>query len=106
MGIRVLFLYPNTYGINMLPPAIALFTAILRERGHDISIFDTTYYPLNYGVDSDGTKMKNLNVLPFDMKSRGITAHTTNWRDDLQIRLREFPLSPLPDPSGVTRPLS
>ena len=23
MGIKVLFIYPNTYGMNMLPPAIA-----------------------------------------------------------------------------------
>ena len=30
MGIRVLFLYPNTYGMNMLPPAIALFSALLK----------------------------------------------------------------------------
>ena len=31
MGIRVLFLYPNTYGMNMLPPAIALFAALLKK---------------------------------------------------------------------------
>ena len=36
MGIKVLFLYPNTYGMNMLPPAIALFASILKKQGHQV----------------------------------------------------------------------
>ena len=39
MGIKVLFLYPNTYGMNMLPPAIATFSAILKNEGHKILRF-------------------------------------------------------------------
>ena len=70
MGINVLFIYPNTYGMNMLPPAIALFSAILKERGHRVEIFDTTYYSIDYGVDSDGSKVENLNVVPFSMKKK------------------------------------
>jgi hypothetical protein len=31
-GINVLFIYPNTFGMNMLPPAIAMFTAILKKE--------------------------------------------------------------------------
>ena len=26
MGIKVLFLYPNTFGMNMIPQAMALFS--------------------------------------------------------------------------------
>ena len=43
-GIKVLFLYPNTFGMNMLPPAIALFSALLKREGHQVKVFDTTYY--------------------------------------------------------------
>ena len=50
MGIKVLFLYPNTYGMNMVPPAIALFSAILKKEGHQVQIFDTTYYQIDYGI--------------------------------------------------------
>ena len=39
-GIKVLFLYPNTFGMNMLPPAIALFSAILKKEGHQTKIFE------------------------------------------------------------------
>ena len=43
MGIKVLFIYPNTYGMNMLPPAIAMFSSILKKHGHEVQIFDTTH---------------------------------------------------------------
>ena len=43
MGIKILFIYPNTYGMNMIPPAIALFSALLKNQGHKSEIFDLTY---------------------------------------------------------------
>ena len=54
MGIRVLFIYPNTFGMNMLPPAIALLSAILKQNDHKVALFDATYYSIDYGLDSDG----------------------------------------------------
>ena len=46
----------------MLPPAIALFSSLLKEEGHKVEIFDT-YYSMDHGIDSDGSKMENLNVM-------------------------------------------
>ena len=90
MGVRVLFVYPNTYGMNMLPPAIAMFSAILKKEGHQVEIFDTTYYSLDYGMDSDGSKMERLNVVPFKMEEKGISRKTSNWKDDLKKQLNDF----------------
>ena len=90
MGIKVLFIYPNTFGMNMLPPAIALFSSLLKERGHRVEIFDTTYYSLDHGIDSDGSKMENLNVMPFDMGSRGIRLKSSNWKIDLHNQVKKF----------------
>ena len=44
LGLRVLLFYPNMRGHTMLPPAIALFSALLKERGFHVDLFDTTYY--------------------------------------------------------------
>jgi radical SAM superfamily enzyme YgiQ (UPF0313 family) len=90
MGIKVLFLYPNTYGMNMLPPAIALFSALLTARGHKVELFDATYYQVDHGIDSDGTKMDHLNVMPYDLGERGIKMRTTDWRDDLRAQVKRF----------------
>ncbi len=66
--MRVLLVYPNMHGMNMLPPAIALFSALLKERGHTVGFFDATDYPNpEYdGFDSDKAKEKNLNARAFD----------------------------------------
>jgi len=90
MGIKVLFIYPNTYGMNMLPPAIALFSTLLKSAGHKIEVFDSTYYQTDYGIDSDGTKMEFLNVVPYNMDQRGIKLRTSDWRDDFAQQLKSF----------------
>ncbi len=47
MGIKVLLVYPNTFGVNLLPPAIGIFTAILRDNGHAVDLFDASEWDLN-----------------------------------------------------------
>ena len=92
MGINVLFIYPNTFGMNMLPPAIATFSSILKKEGHKIEIFDTTYYAVDYGIDSDGSKEDNLRVVPFkdEMKKRNMRIKDTNWKDDLKHQINQL----------------
>ena len=74
--INILFIYPNTFGMNMLPPAIALFNALLKQHGHNVRLFDATYYSMDYGVDSDGSKADNLNVASSSYNSYRILAHS------------------------------
>jgi anaerobic magnesium-protoporphyrin IX monomethyl ester cyclase len=90
MGIRVLFVYPNTYGMNMFPPAIALFSTLLKDRGHQVDLFDATYYQANYGIDSDGAKADRLNVVPFNPDEHGIKIRKTDWREDLRDQVKSF----------------
>ena len=78
MGIKVLFIYPNTYGMNMIPSAIALFSALLKKEGHKVEIFDSTYYVTNYGIDSDGSKVESLQAVAFNMEDRGIKMKNLN----------------------------
>ena len=89
-GINILFIYPNTFGMNMLPPAIAMFTAILKREGHKVDIFDTTYYSVDHGIDSDGSKMEKLNVAPYSMEEKGIRLSTTDWKKDLREKVNKF----------------
>ena len=42
--MKVLFVYPNHKGMNMLPPAIGLLSSCLKNNGHNVDLFDTTYY--------------------------------------------------------------
>ena len=79
----------------MLPPAIGLFTAILRRDAHEVELFDTTIYEKSFGaIDSDKLKSENLNARPFDdslltqlaKKSNPIQDfifHVSNFKPDL-----------------------
>jgi len=65
--MKVLLFYPNLYGMNMLPPAIGFFTALLRKDGHDVALFDTTIYEgLDDSINTDQEKADNLNARAFD----------------------------------------
>ena len=88
--MKVLLLYPNLYGMNMLPPAIGLFTALLRRDGHKIKLFDTTIYEDLAGSDSDKQKADNLNARPFDDSLLKEQALHTNPLDDFRKSLDEF----------------
>ena len=92
MGIKVLFIYPNTFGMNMLPPAIALFSAILKNEGHQVKIFDTTYYSVDHGIDSDGSKEEGLNVVPYqkEMEKKDLRIKDTDWKEDLKKLVNEY----------------
>ena len=92
MGIKVLFLYPNTFGMNMLPPAIATFSAILKKQGHEVQVFDTTYYAIDFGIDSEGSKEDRLNVVPYtqEMEKKNLRLKDSNWKDDLHNKINEF----------------
>ena len=92
MGINILFIYPNTFGMNMLPPAIATFSAILKQHNHKVQVFDTTYYAVDHGIDSDGSKEQGLNVIPFskEMENKNIRMKDTSWKADLKKQLEQF----------------
>lgn len=88
-AFNVLFLYPNLRGMNMLPPAIALFARILKDHGFNVALFDTTYYETGDSFDSDKAKEKNLSVRPFDMTPQ-VTLRTTDPAEDLNRLIDSF----------------
>ena len=51
--LKVLMVYPNLRGMNMLPPAIGLLSAILKRSGFEVKLFDTTYYEKLDGTHSE-----------------------------------------------------
>lgn len=88
--MRILLFYPNLYGMNTLPPAIGLFTAVLRQRGHEVALFDTTIYENLSAVDADKQKSDNLNARPFDDTLLKQHARTSNAGEDFREIIRQF----------------
>lgn len=94
MSFKVLLVYPNQRGMNMLPPAIGLLSSILKEDGNTVELFDTTYYEkLDEAgvaeVDSDNIKTEKLMARPYKMPNQ-ITLKTTSVFDDFKIKVESY----------------
>lgn len=98
-NFRVLMLYPNIQTEMMPPPAIALFSALLKREGFQVALFDTTNYEIETEfVDPEGThrklvnservKMANLNVRPFPILSK--ERKTTSAYEDFRRQVESF----------------
>ena len=58
---KVLFLYPNERHMSLVPPSIALLSAIAKRENFSVDLFDTSLYPKE-GLDSDEIREQNLSV--------------------------------------------
>ncbi|MBF0546915.1 MAG: B12-binding domain-containing radical SAM protein [Candidatus Riflebacteria bacterium] len=90
--MKVLLIYPNFHGMNMVPPAIGLFTAILRNDGHVVALFDTSNYkiPCQEDFDSDKEKEKNLYSRPFDGSILDINLNQGDVFQDFLLKISTF----------------
>ncbi len=89
---KILFLYPN--GTLMNPPAIAIgiFTALLKQNGFEVDLFDTTLYP---DIDPDAKilddeKEDSLQARPTNYEDRGVKLLTSDMLSDLAKKVDEF----------------
>jgi len=93
MDLRVLLVYPNLRGMNMLPPAIGLLSAVLKRSGFTVKLFDTTYYEKlgdeHAEADSDQMKVEKLMARPFTMPKE-VTLRTTNIFEDFKKEVDSF----------------
>ena len=90
--MKVLLVYPNMHGMNMIPSAIALFSSLLKEQGHKVDLFDSTNWiiPEEADFDSDKVKEKNLNVRPFDDSILKSEIRTTDVFEDFESKITSF----------------
>lgn len=89
--MKILLFYPNLYGMNTLPPAIGIFTAILKKAGHNLALFDTTIYKGLYGsIDTDMQKSRYLNARPYDDSVLKRYAKNTSAEEDFRKIIKGF----------------
>jgi len=86
-----------------MPPAIAVFSALLKQKGIEVALFDTTYYPWDHAntvvsgqgvgrfdLSSDKRKELALQVRPFNLEERGIRPKETDMVEDFKHQVDTF----------------
>lgn len=64
-NFKVLFVYYNPRKMSLVPPAIAIFSSLLKAIGAHTDLFDTTLYNKQEGSDADSIEEQTLTVKPF-----------------------------------------
>ena len=93
---KVLFVYPNERAMSTIPPAIALLSQLLKQKGHITDIFDTTFYEFGDDLtleDGDKGSEKSLQVRPIldvDDDNLHFKKKFTDPAVDLRKKITEF----------------
>jgi anaerobic magnesium-protoporphyrin IX monomethyl ester cyclase len=84
---KVLMLYPSPRGMSLVPPSLALFSALLKREGMSVDLFDTSFYKSDES-DADSIKEKNLTVRP--VKEKKFDYKKTDMYEDLCKKVSEY----------------
>jgi len=93
---RILLFYPNLHMSALMPQSIGIFTALLKEEGYKLDLFDCTYYQdidvLNLGKSTTDEKIDNKQVRKHDnseWEKKG-TKQKIGIKEDFLKKINEF----------------
>ena len=88
--LKILFLYPNLNMSTLVPNAISILSAVLKEDGFkNIDLFDTTFYQTRED-SKDEDRVKHGQVQPFNFVERGIKLKQSDMYQDFIRKIDEF----------------
>lgn len=85
---RVLLVYANSPMDNLMPVSVSSLAGSLLNRGFEVRLFDTTFYP--WTDKAGGERCGSLQVAEFDYGKVGIKFITTDVFQDFHLLVREF----------------
>lgn len=84
---RVLFLYPNIQMCALMPTGIALLSAMLKQEGFTVDLFDCTFYknPLNINYPFYQSSLR-----PVKWEEKGVRFLESDLKSDFQKKGRRL----------------
>lgn len=89
MGTNVLLVYANSFMDNLIPLGISILSACLKKAGHEVRLFDTTFYPTSEKT-GDEAREETLQVKPTKLSDFGITPKETDMIEDFKKLVEEY----------------
>ncbi len=88
-GIRVLLVLANSFMDNLIPLSVSLLSACLKQAGHEIRLFDTTFYKTREATGDD-VRVKTLQVKCTNFADLGIFPKNSDMVSDFNQVVAEF----------------
>ena len=70
--MKFLMIYPNNTGASRVPLGIVYLLTILKEQGHNVKLFDMTFYGVNVDNNYVDVRSTNLNFKRIDLAPYGV----------------------------------
>lgn len=96
-GIRVILVLANSFMDNLIPLGVSLLSACLKEAGHEVKLFDTTFYKTRERT-GDEARIETLQVKHTNLADFGILPKDSDVISDFKKLVKEFK----PDLIGVS----
>jgi len=95
--MNILLIWPNKDNFGFKPISLALISAILKQQGHKVELFDTTF--IDFGYESDSEVQSRIKVFkPIDFSGYDVAKKKANLQAELTEKLDDFQ----PDLVGVS----
>jgi anaerobic magnesium-protoporphyrin IX monomethyl ester cyclase len=99
--MRFLMIYPNNTGWARAPLGIVYLLTILQEQGHEVRLFDMTFYGVDLDKHHGHRRAKRLNFRPVDLTPYGVT-HKRSTMEEVKSDLLEVIKQFEPDVTGMS----
>jgi radical SAM superfamily enzyme YgiQ (UPF0313 family) len=93
----VLFVYSNKMLETLISINLSALSAVLKERGFEVKLFDTTYYRTEEKSGYD-VRVENLQLRSFDLSKYGVSYRDTDMYGDFRALVKDLK----PDIIGLT----
>ena len=87
---KVLLIYVNGFMDNLVPIGVSLLSSCLKNEGHEVKLFDTTFYRTEEGARRNEARVKTLQVKKTDLSKYGVREKDTNMVEDFREMVRYF----------------
>lgn len=86
---RVLLVYANSFMDNLIPLGISILSTYLKNAGHKVKLFDTTFYKTKE-ISGDDARVNTLQVKETNLEDYGIKEKKTDMVRDFRNMIEEF----------------
>ena len=89
-GFRVLLVNCNTPMDNLIPAGMSLLSAVLKQHGFEVRLFDTTFYKPPGVETGDEVRARNLQVRKTDLADIGILPEPNPVTEDFRALVLDW----------------
>ena len=86
---KVLLVYANSFMDNLIPIGVSMLSACLKENGHEVKLFDTTFYRTR-DKTGDEARVETLQIMETNLEDYGIHEKKKDMVDDFKQIVNEF----------------